>query len=159
MKIIRVTWKEVDLLIDRIASQVDFKPDLLVGVSRGGLVPVRLLGDRLETSNIAIIKTEFYTSIGKTERVPVITQDINVNVKGKRLLVVDDVADTGQSLIVIKNHLKKKGARVVKFATIHYKIKSNLKPDFYAKKTSSWIVYPWEKVEAEKELKETFNVL
>lgn len=147
MKITYITWQELDELIDELASKINYNPDALIGVSRGGLIPVRLLSDRLNNPNIAVIRTEFYTGVGTTTKTPKITQDIPIDVKGKTLLVVDDVADTGKSLTLIKKHLLAKGAKDVKIATIHYKNHSEIKPDFYAKETNAWTAYPWEKQE------------
>ena len=144
MKITNITWNELDALVYELAAKVNFKADFLIGISRGGLIPVRLLSDRLNNSNIAVIRTEFYTGVGKTTKEPKITQDITIDVKGKSVLVVDDVADTGKSLELVKKHLLKKGAKNVKIATLHYKPTSTIKPDFYAKQTQEWLVYPWE---------------
>ncbi len=150
MKITFITWQELDTLIDELARKINYKPDVLIGVSRGGLIPVRLLSDRLNNANVVVIRTEFYTAIGKTAKEPKITQDITIEVKGKTLLVVDDVADTGKSLVLIKKHLLSKGAREVKIATIHYKNHSEIKPDFYVKETNDWTAYPWEREETKK---------
>lgn len=151
MNITQITWFQLDELIDELASKISYKPDWLIGVSRGGLIPVRLLSDRLDNLNIAIIRTEFYTSIGKTAKEPKITQDVPIDVKGKTLLIVDDVADSGKSLTLIKKHLLAKGAKDVKIATIHYKNHSEIKPDFYVKETKEWLAYPWEKQETKKQ--------
>lgn len=147
MKITFITWQELDALIDELARKINYKPDVLIGVSRGGLIPVRLLSDRLNNPNVAVIRTEFYTGVGTTTKTPKITQDIPIDVKGKTLLVVDDVADSGKSLQLIKKHLLAKGAKEVKIATLHYKSTSIVKPDYYAKETTEWLSYPWEKHE------------
>jgi hypoxanthine phosphoribosyltransferase len=67
-----------------------------------------------------------------------------MSVEGKRVLVVDEVADTGRSLELVREHILENGAVEVKIATVYYKPWSIIKPDYYEKETSSWIVFPWE---------------
>lgn len=153
MEMIYPTWGDIERMCLTLADKVkDYKPDVLVGISRGGLVPVRLLSDVLDNFNIAIMKIEFYKSMGKTERAPVITQPLNVDLKGKKVLIVDDVADTGSSLIAARDHVKNLGADEIRIATLHYKPESKLKPDFFIEETEAWVVYPWERKEAEREM-------
>lgn len=63
----------------------------------------------------------------------------------EKVLVVDDVADSGRTLALVVAMLEKQGAKVVKTATLHYKLSSIVKPEFFVKETQNWIVYPWEK--------------
>ncbi len=127
-----------------------FKADLIVGVSRGGWAPGRILSDLLENTHTANIKIEFYVGLGKTARKPVITQPVSEDISGKKVLVVDDVADTGESLKVALDHVQAKGAPSVKTATVYYKPHSTFRPDFFAGETSAWIIFPWERLEATK---------
>lgn len=125
-----------------------FKADVIVGVSRGGWAPARILSDLLENSRTANIKIEFYTGLAKTANKPIVTQPISGVIAGKNALVVDDVSDTGESLTVALEHLLKMGAASVKTVTIYYKPRSVFKPDFYSGVTEDWIIYPWERLEA-----------
>src|SRR5438046_1170240 len=95
-------------LAKRIKSS-GYKAEVIVGISRGGWPPARIMSDLLENSNIANMKVEFYKDIGVRSRKPRITQPVTANVTGKRVLVVDDVADSGHSLKVVANHLRRKG--------------------------------------------------
>ena len=150
-KYLAPTWDRVyDLLLD-IALKIrasGFKPDYIVGVSRGGWAPGRVLSDLLENAHTVNIKIEFYVGIGKTTRKPVVTQPLAEDISKKKVLVVDDVADTGESLKVALAHVVEKGAAGVKTATIYYKPHSVFKPDFFADSTSDWIIFPWERLEA-----------
>jgi hypoxanthine phosphoribosyltransferase len=131
-----------------------FKPDLIVGVSRGGWAPGRILSDLLENTHTANIKIEFYVGIEKTGPKPVVTQPITEDISNKNVLVVDDVSDTGMSLKVALDHVLEKRAGNVKTATVYYKPHSTFKPDFFADTTSNWIVFPWERLEATRLLLE-----
>ncbi|MDW8061790.1 MAG: phosphoribosyltransferase [Nitrososphaerota archaeon] len=139
---------ELCLELAQLVEKAGFKPDLIVGIARGGWIPARLLSDFLLNPNIASIKVEFYKGIGETMNEPMITQDIPVDVRGLKILVVDDVADTGKSLKLVKERLESMGAGEVRVATIYYKPWSIFKPDFYAKTTNAWIIFPHEVREA-----------
>ncbi len=141
------TWSQIYRMLLRIADKIrldKFKPDVIVGVSRGGWPPARVLSDLLENPNLANVKAEFYVGVAETKGEPNLTQPVSVNVSGKKVLVVDEVADTGKSLQLIRDHLKAKGASEVRIATIYLKPWSIVKPDYYAKKTNRWVVFPWE---------------
>lgn len=126
----------------------DYSPEVIVGVSRGGWPPARVMSDLLENPNLANMKVEFYKNIGVTARRPKITQPVTAEVVGKRVLVVDDVADSGHSLRVTVKHLARKGAGEIRVCTLYVKPKSIFKPDHYARTTSKWIIFPWERLEA-----------
>ncbi len=153
MDILRLNWEATLHYCEELAASAKrFKPDMIVGLSRGGLVPARILSDIMEVHDIGILGVSFYKGIGKTAESPRITQELTMDVKGKRILIVDDVADTGKSLLVAKDYLMRKGAKEIKVATLHFKPRSEFKPDYYAETTSAWVVYPWESHEMEKEL-------
>ena len=146
-------WDKIYEMIVELALRIrksEFKPDLIVGVSRGGWAPARILSDLLENTHTANIKIEFYVGIDKTGRKPVVTQPISEDISKKRVLVVDDVADTGESLKVALDHVRDKGAGEVKTATVYYKPHSIFKPDYFADTTSNWIIFPWERLEVTK---------
>jgi len=117
---------------------------LIVGVSRGGWPPARVLSDLLGNPNLANVKAEFYLGVNETKGEPTLTQPVSTNVANKKVLIVDEVADTGKSLKLVKEHVIAQGAKEVKIATIYYKPWSVITPDYYEKETQKWIVFPWE---------------
>jgi hypoxanthine phosphoribosyltransferase len=121
-----------------------FNPDIIVGVSRGGWPPARVLSDLLGNPNLANVKAEFYLGVAETKGEPTLTQPVSMKIANKKVLVVDEVADTGKSLKLVKEHIIENGAAEVKIATVYYKPWSIVKPDYYEKETSKWIVFPWE---------------
>jgi uncharacterized protein len=106
------------------------------------------MSDLLENAHVANMKVEFYKDIAVRSKKPVITQPVTAAVTGKRVLVVDDVSDTGHSLKVVTNHLRRKQASELKVCTIYMKPQSIFRPDFYARTTRKWIIFPWERLEA-----------
>jgi len=154
------SWDQIYELLLNLADRIrrtGFKPDIIVGVSRGGWPPARVVSDLLENPKLANVTAEFYVGVAETKGKPVITQPVSVSVRGKRVLVVDDVADTGESLRLVRSHLGEKGATEVKIATIYYKPWSILIPDYYEKETSSWIIFPWERKETLRKIVEKYK--
>jgi hypothetical protein len=153
------TWEQIYAMLLDLAQEImkdRFNPDIIVGVSRGGWTPARVLSDLLENPKIANVKAEFYLGVAETKKVPVITQSVSVNVNDKTVLVVDDVSDTGKSLRLVKNHLLEQGAKDLKIATLYYKPWSVTKPDYYERITRDWIIFPWERKEAFRKVVEKF---
>jgi hypoxanthine phosphoribosyltransferase len=153
------SWNQIYTLLLNLAETIQksgFEPDVIVGVSRGGLLPARVISDLLENHNLANVATMFYNGVGETKTKPVITQPVSVPVKDRKVLVVDDVADMGESLKLVDSHLKKQGASTVKIATLYYKPWSTVIPDYYGKMTRCWVVFPWERKETVRKTVEKF---
>ncbi len=151
------SWDEIYRLLLSLANTIrnnGFGPEMIVGVSRGGWLPARVMSDLLENPKLANVAAEFYVGIAETKGKPVITQPVSVSVEGKKVLVVDDVVDTGESLRLVRSHLKDQGAKEVKTAAIYYKPWSVMIPDYYEKETRSWIVFPWERKETVRKIVE-----
>jgi hypoxanthine phosphoribosyltransferase len=150
-KYVAPSWDDVYDMMIELARQIKgtgYSPEVIVGVSRGGWPPARVMSDLLENPNLANMKVEFYKNIGVTAKRPKITQPVTSDIVGKRVLVVDDVADSGHSLCVTVKHLTRKGAREIRVCTLYMKPKSIFKPNYYAKTTSKWVIFPWERLEA-----------
>lgn len=151
------SWIQIHHMLQhqaRIILQSGFQPDIVLGVCRGGWIPARILSDLLGNPNLANIKAECYKFIGEATDQPVITQCLSAEVRSKTVLIVDEVADSGRTLKLVADHVKERGAREVKTATLYYKPGSILKPDYFEKKTSFWIVFPWDTREAVKTIYE-----
>jgi len=154
------SWDQIYGLLLNLANKVrkaGIKPDVIVGVSRGGWPPARIMSDLLENPNLANVTAEFYVGVAETKGKPVITQPVSVPVRDKKVLVVDDVADTGESLRLVRAHLGEQGASEVKIVTIYYKPWSVLIPDYYEKETRAWIVFPWERKETVRKVVEKYK--
>lgn len=154
------SWEQIYELLLNLANRIrkaNFRPDVIVGISRGGWPPARIMSDLLENPELASVKAEFYLGVAETKGEPMITQPVSVSVMGKKVLVVDDVADTGKSLRLVRSHLREHGATEVKIATIYYKPWSTLTPDWYEKETSSWVIFPWERKETVRNIVEKYK--
>jgi hypoxanthine phosphoribosyltransferase len=141
------TWSQIyDMLLcqaQKIQMQ-NYQPDIIVGIARGGLVPARILADLLETPQLSTIQIEFYTGLNQTLQKPILKQALTTNLADKKVLLVDDIADTGESLKLAKTHLQTQGAQTTKTATLYQKPQSTTTPDFTEKQTVNWVVFPWD---------------
>ena len=155
MKYIHASWEDIERLCEAVAEQIKrsgFRPQVIVAVSRGGLPPARIISDILGITDVATVSIRYYKGPGERKERPEVVCPLNADVRGKKVLIVDDVADTGHSLQVAKEHVEEKGAFEVRIATLHYKPWSVLKPDYYAEETDAWIIYAWEKWETVRDL-------
>jgi len=121
-----------------------FEPQVIVGISRGGWIPARILSDLLGNANLANVKAESYSGIGESRSHTALTQCLSANVSGKKVLVVDEVADSGRSLKLVTGHVFERGAGETKTATLYCKSCCDFKPDFFERETDCWVVFPWE---------------
>lgn len=153
MDLLRLNWDVTIAYCEELAAKMGgYRPDFIIGISRGGLVPARMMSDILGVKGVGILGMSFYTAMGKTSDSPVINQDLSMDLKGKTVLIVDDIADSGRSLAVAKGYVLRKGAKEARVATIHYKPNSIFRPDYFVATTTAWVVYPWERHEIEREL-------
>jgi len=141
------TWNQIyDMLLSqtqKIQNQ-NYKPDIIIAIAKGGLIPARTLTDLLEIQELGYIHIEFYKEINRTRQEPTLKQNLTIQVLGKKTLLVDDIADTGRSLNLAKTYLQQQGACQIKTATLYKKPQSSTTPDFYEKQTASWVVFPWD---------------
>ena len=141
------TWSQIYSMLLCQAQKIkrqNYKPDIVVGIARGGLVSARILTDLLETAELGFIQIEFYTGINQTQNKPILKQALTTQVSAKKVLLVDDIADSGASLQLAKTHLQQQGAAQIKTATLYQKPHTTLTPDFYEKQTTRWVVFPWD---------------
>jgi len=142
-----LSWSDVYNLTLQLSERIvdsGFIPDVIVGIARGGWIPARILSDVLYANTLQNIRIEYYSDVGAKGREPRITQPLTGSLKKKNTLLVDEVADSGDTLLHAIEHVKKLGVDAVRSAVLHYKPTSRVKPDYFMVKTSSWTVYPWE---------------
>jgi hypoxanthine phosphoribosyltransferase len=121
-----------------------FVPDFVIAIARGGLLPAGALAYAIGTKSCGSLNVEFYSDVDTTLPEPVILPPMldNTALIGKNILLVDDVADSGRTLALVVDMLERVGV-TVKTATLYFKPRSVITPDFYWKKTDRWIVFPW----------------
>jgi len=149
------TWNQIyDMLLHQAQKiQADgYKPDIIIGIARGGIVPSRTLSDLLETRELATFQIEYYDDINQTKKEPILKQCLNMQLTDKKTLLVDDISDSGSSLQLAKKHLQRQGAKENKIATLYTKPETTTKPDYYEKLTSEWVIFPWDAKETVRKI-------
>lgn len=121
-----------------------FIPDVIIAVARGGLLPAGALSYALGVKLSDAINVEFYTDVHQTLPDPVLLEPLldTESIRDKRLLVVDDVADSGRTLALVLELLENLGASC-RSAVLYAKSSSAVDPDFVWRRTDEWIVFPW----------------
>lgn len=149
-KYITPTWDQLDELTLQIARQIKSSAenfDLVVALAKGAWPMSRSLVDYSQVKELASLGVKFYKGINERLKQPSIYQELPVEVENKKILLFDDVADTGESLRFAKDYLLKQGAKEVKVASLLYKPWSVVEPDYYGTTTEAWIIFPFERRE------------
>lgn len=152
-----LTWEGFGDATRELARQVrdsNWMPDLIVAVARGGLLPAGAVSYALGVKAMGTMNVEFYTDVAETLPEPVLLpplMDVSA-MDGKRVLVVDDVADSGKTLQMVMRLISERGlsldgetmAKVdARSMVVYEKPRSVIKPDYVWKQTDLWINFPW----------------
>lgn len=130
-------WEEFQSEIKALAAKIDVSVDIIVGIVRGGVIPARLLSSELGTEEM------YFLTVKKSGKDREVVSDILENIAGKQILLVEDVLESGRSLIAAKQFLERKGA-VVKTACLYTMEASEIKPNYSLKEINQAIAFPWE---------------
>jgi hypoxanthine phosphoribosyltransferase len=143
-----VTWKTYHETARKLAATIlDYTEpiDQIVAISRGGLTLGHLLTDLLRIP-ISIITIQSYTDI-QTSGEAVLTAKLQNSIKHKHILLVDDVSDSGKTMRRATKYVTRAGAKKITTVTMFYKPRSVYRPDYFAKQTTKWILFPYEPTE------------
>jgi len=152
-KCVVTNWDYMDGLCRRVAEQIKddgFEPDIIVALARGGWFAGRLLCDLLGLDDLTSLKIEHYVGTAKqTGEVKIRYPLPDESVKGKTVLIVDDIADTGKSLMTAKSHVETLEADDVKTATLQLLYTSKFTPDYFGEYMEewAWVIFPWNFIE------------
>ena len=140
-------WADVGGATQELARAIvadDYRPDVVLAIARGGLIVAAALAYALGVKNTFTLNVEFYTGVDERLPVPIVlppAPDL-VDLEDARILVADDVADTGRTLEIVRAFC---GDRVgeVRFAALYEKPRSLVKCEYVWKRTDLWITFPW----------------
>jgi len=149
-----VSWDDIVKWSRELAKKVKesgYKPDVIVAVARGGFVPARLLCDFLSVENLLSLQSQHWTEAAKAAEKAIIKFPYKVDLTGKKVLLVDDIVDTGESLALAKKYiLENWRPKELRIATLQWiKPVAKIKPDYYLIEVTEWIwfQYPWTRLE------------
>jgi hypothetical protein len=141
-----LTWDALDRLVADLAASVGRDFDLVLAITRGGLVPAGMLAYRLDLREILVTGVEFYRPGGGTHEAPRVGHFPDASLlAGRRILVVDEVWETGETMTEVLARVRAAGATTVS-AVIHYKpARSRVsgRPDHWAASVDAWVTYPY----------------
>ncbi len=141
-----VTWDELDGLVRRLAEQVRGEYDVLLAITRGALVPAGMLAYLLGIRNILVAAVAFYDDAGHHADRPSFLQfPADPLLRGQRVLVVDEVWDSGTTIQAVIDRVRLAGG-VPTTAVLHYKPSRSRVPsvpDHHVVATDDWVVYPF----------------
>ena len=143
----RLSWREFGEAtrdLARCIADDRYEPDLILSIARGGLLVGAALGYALDVKNTWTMNVEFYTGVDERLEVPMILPPVPelVDLETARMLIADDVADTGETLTLVKDFCGDKVAEV-RCAVLYEKARSAVKCDYVWKRTDLWIDFPW----------------
>src|SRR5689334_20050520 len=142
-----MTWDDLGRAVDELAARIqagDFMPDAVLALARGGLPAGGALAYALGVKNMATLNVEFYTGVDARLEEPLIlppVPDLTL-LRMERLLVVDDVADTGRTLALARDFCAEHVGDV-RTAVLYEKPQSVVRSDFVWRRTDRWINFPW----------------
>ncbi|MEU7313588.1 phosphoribosyltransferase [Streptomyces sp. NPDC007083] len=130
-------------LAQRVADD-GYEPDIILSIARGGLFVAGGLGYALDVKNLHVMNVEFYTGVGETLAMPVMLPPVPnvVDLSRKKVLIADDVADTGKTLKLVQDFCAEHVAEA-RSAVVYEKPHSLVKCDYVWKRTDQWINFPW----------------
>jgi hypoxanthine phosphoribosyltransferase len=141
-----VSWPDLEGLVKELARQVGGEHDVLLAITRGGLVPAGMLAYLLGHRDILVAAVAYYDHHGQPGDQPAFFQfPADPLLHGKRVLIVDEVWDTGTTIEAVVERVRLAGGSPTT-AVLHYKpgrSKVSSVPDHYVVSTDAWVVYPF----------------
>lgn len=142
-----LTWELFGSASRELAQAIaddGFEPDLVLSIARGGLFVAGALGYALDVKNLHVMNVEFYTGVDQRLDLPVMLPPVPnaVDLTQKKVLVADDVADTGATLKLVRDFCAKHVAET-RCAVIYEKPHSEVKCEYVWRRTGQWINFPW----------------
>ena len=142
-----LTYELFGTAVQDLARQVvdsGYEPDLVLSIARGGLGLGMGLGYALDVKNLSAVNVEFYTGVDERLDVPIMLPPTPaaVDLAGLRVLIADDVADTGKTLEIVREFCSEHVAEA-RMAVIYEKPWTVVRPDYVWKRTERWIDFPW----------------
>jgi hypoxanthine phosphoribosyltransferase len=146
----RASWADVDAWAERIAAQVREReaiPETIVGLTRGGWVPARLLCDHLGVKRLVSLRAQHWGVTATPTGAAELTEGLSGPIAGQSVLVVDDITDTGDSLALAVDHVKARSPTRTESAAFLHITHSKFVPTYHAEEIPRdawvWVVFPW----------------
>ena len=149
MQIVELKWNDVESLVDNLAKQIiDRKTpvDGLISIGRGGMIPSRMLSDLLSVEDIYYIPYASYERFERRQGTKTLLFPYRLT--GQTYLLVDEILQTGKTLMEVKTFFDNKPQRFLT-AILQKRKSCDIVPTFLGETVNhnKWIKYPWERNE------------
>ena len=140
-------WNLFYSLARKVTKKINgssYKPDLIVGLARGGWVLARILCDLIGVKDLVSLKVEHWGVTATPDGKAKLKYTFKVDLDGKKVLIVDDITDTGESMIVSVEYIKSLNPSEVRTAALRHITSSKFMPDYFGEEISwRWVIFPW----------------
>ncbi|HYC11367.1 MAG TPA: phosphoribosyltransferase family protein [Nitrososphaerales archaeon] len=146
-----ISWPEYGNLAEALAEKArssDKSFDLVIGIARGGIPVAMVVSDHLGVK-IDFINVKSYKGIAERSA-PKILSTLTETIRGKNILLVDDLVDHGVTMEIVRNHLAEQGPKLLETAVLFKKPWSKFEPDYFLEVVDKWIVFPFELTEVNR---------
>src|SRR5438034_7947550 len=142
-----MSWEDLGAGARRLAEEIHsdgYHPDMVLAIARGGLLVAGALGYALDVKNTFTMNVEFYTGVDERLPVPMILPPVPelVDLDEARVLIADDVADTGRTLALVKGFCAGRVGEA-RVAVLYEKPRSIVRCEYVWRRTDRWIDFPW----------------
>ena len=140
-------WDLFNKLARAVANKIiesSYQPDIIVGLARGGWVLSRVLCDYLGVKDLISLKVEHWGLTATQDGKAQIKYPFDIDLTGRKILVVDDITDTGESMMVAVDFIKEKNPDETRTAALRHIKSSKFTPDYYGDVIEwKWVIFPW----------------
>ena len=142
-----MSWEDLGAGTRALAHAIrddGYRPDMVLAIARGGMLVASALGYALGVKNTFTMNVEFYTGVDQRLEMPMILPPVPdlVDFAETRVLIADDVADTGATLALVKGFCEGK-VEEVRCAVLYEKPWSSVPCEYVWRRTDRWITFPW----------------
>lgn len=153
-------WNDLDRLTRELADKVlasGIKYDRIVPLANGGLTMARHFADLIDLRVISEMQVALYRGINEAHSEPKIIQPLSVSIAGERIIVFEDIVDSGKTLEFSLPKLLALGAKEVHTASLFRKSHASVHPEYSAKLLDKWVIFPYETRETISELSQKWQ--
>lgn len=138
-------WLIYHKLVDKLKEQINQKPNIIVSIGKGGSIPGVILAEHFDTNNLNL-GLKSYNNFNQSKMIEYQPLPSYESLRGANILLVDDLADTGETFKYALDKFKQNKVEYVKTASVFKKKESTFTPDYFVEEVPSyvWIVQPWE---------------
>ena len=144
-------WSLFYDLSKEVAKKINtsgYKPDLIIGLARGGWVLARVLCDLVGVKDLVSLKVEHWGVTATPNGKAKLKYPFNIDLTGKRVLVVDDITDTGESMRIAVDYIQSLKPSEIKTVALRHIAGSKFIPDYFAEEIAwRWVIFPWNLIE------------